>query len=102
VTNGGPRFARSNLSESQVDDLRAEIGRLNRLINTPMTAWQPIATVPTDRRMFLVFGDGKMSIWRGDILADARNPRTPIHLSMRYVTHWMRLPEPPATDAGGV
>ena len=58
-------------------------------------AWRPIETAPKDGTLFLaVTKDGRMMIFRGDLLAHTMNMRTPDHLTFP-ATHWMPLPEPP-------
>jgi hypothetical protein len=57
--------------------------------------WHPIGTMPTDDTLFLAAtADGRMMIWRGDILAHSLRERTPHHLQFP-ATHWMPLPWPP-------
>lgn len=58
--------------------------------------WQPIDGAPIGDELFIVHGDTRTFVVRGSILENARLPSTPEHLSMRYLTHRMPLPEPPA------
>mgnify|MGYP001562938001 CR=1 FL=1 len=68
-----------------------------------MSEWQPIETAPQgDDDFFLVCGvgdDRSPFVVRGSILKSAREPRTPSHLHLHWLTHWMPLPALPATSA---
>ena len=57
--------------------------------------WRPIATVPTGDEIFMAAtADGRLSIFRGSILANMRRPDTPNHLQFP-ATHWLPLPPAP-------
>lgn len=59
--------------------------------------WLPISTAPKDHTLFLAAtSDGRMMIFRGDLLARALDARAPDHLTFP-ATHWMPLPARPAT-----
>lgn len=58
-------------------------------------AWRTIESAPTGDELFLIVGSGRVMVVRGDILATSRKDNIPKHLSMRWPTHWMPLPEGP-------
>ncbi len=64
--------------------------------------WQPIESAPTgDDDFFLVCAvrdDRNPFVVRGSIFKSARQARTPGHLSLHHLTHWMPLPAPPVGD----
>jgi hypothetical protein len=65
------------------------------------TRWQPFETAPTDDTPFLAGtddGSGRVLIWRGSVLANARLASTTSHISFP-ATHWMQVPLPPKTGA---
>jgi len=63
-----------------------------------MQEWRPISIAPTDQTLFLaVTADGRMMIFRGDMLAHAMKSRTPDHLTFP-ATHWMPLPSVPTKE----
>ena len=61
--------------------------------------WQPIETAPKGEDDFFLVcavGDDRSPfVVRGSIMASARKPGTPKHLTLNYLTHWMPLPEKP-------
>ena len=68
-----------------------------------MSEWLPIESAPKDASLFLAAtSDGRMMIWRADLLARAMDMSTPDHLTFP-ATHWMPLPSPPdpARQDGG-
>lgn len=71
-----------------------------RRLIASVAEWQPIETAPTgDNDFYLVCGVGDERhpfVVRGSILKTARGPRTPEHLTMNWLTHWMPLPAPPS------
>lgn len=58
--------------------------------------WRSMKTVPTDgaSTFLAATADGRMMIWRGDILAVAMKGGTPKHLQFPAIA-WMPLPETP-------
>lgn len=64
--------------------------------------WKPIETAPTgDDDFYLVCGEADERnpfVVRGSILKNARSERTPEHLSLNWITHWMPLPPRPRVD----
>ena len=57
--------------------------------------WRPIETAPKDGTLILAWvPDGRMMIWRADLLAHGLSARTPEHLKFP-ATHWRPLPAPP-------
>lgn len=71
-----------------------------------MTEWRTIETAPTgDDDYFLVCCDDPADdrspfVVRGSIFKGARTPRTPSHLSLHHLTHWMPLPNKPVRLSG--
>ena len=68
-----------------------------------MSEWLPIESAPKDGTMILAWvPDGRMMIWRADLLWRGLSNRTPEHLQFP-ATHWMPLPSPPdpARQDGG-
>ena len=61
------------------------------------SAWRRVDVdpPPNDDTIFLTYGEGRTFLAKGSIFWSARQPRTPAHLSMAYITHWMPLPTPP-------
>lgn len=62
--------------------------------------WQPIDTAPKGEDDFFLVcavGDPRSPfVVRGSLMASARKSGTPAHLTLNYLTHWMRLPAKPA------
>ena len=55
--------------------------------------WRPVADAPTDDTWIVVIAPNMMPIVTlGDVLKAARLANTPKHLSMQWVTHFMKLP----------
>lgn len=66
--------------------------------------WREIETAPQGENDFFIVcavDDARAPfVVRGDILKGARQPDTPGHLHLRYITHWMPLSERPAAIEG--
>jgi hypothetical protein len=72
------------------------IAERDKLRAERIDGWQPIETAPIGDELFMTWcPGGSPFIVRGNILANARLPGTPAHLSMRHMTHWRPLPVPP-------
>lgn len=85
-------------------DRAAEVIRAIQADAQPTAGWMPIETAPKGDNDFFLVGcsdpnDGRRPfVFRGDILATARQANCPKHLSMHYITHWMQLPPPPSDN----
>lgn len=66
-----------------------------------MSQWQPIETAPTDGTHILVFAPGVEDL-RHIICSCSYHPDGGFCVDeLRYPTHWMPLPAPPASLAEG-
>ncbi len=77
------------------DNGRAMLSELPGVVAAHWPDWRPIDTVPTGDEIFMAAtADGRISIFRGSIVANMRRPDTPNHLQFP-ATHWLPLPPAP-------
>lgn len=81
--------------------LGESLGRMKAALALPAAdRWRPISEAPRDGTLFLACtADGRLMIWRGDILANAMANNTPNHLQFP-ATNFMPLPSPPIDQTG--
>lgn len=62
--------------------------------------WRPISEAPRDGMFLAATADGRMMIWRADLLRTAMAQSTPDHLTFP-ATHFRPLPPPPKPEVEG-
>lgn len=72
---------------------------LKQQLDAAKPQWQPIETVPKDgdASVLIVTAGGRMMVISTQVLRTSMETDTPAHLTLNP-THWMALPEPPATE----
>ena len=82
---------------TRIKRLRKEVAKLRKLAE-----WRPIETAPSEGAWALVSACGAVNcayVELGKIPRDLTNPSCP-NVNPQWVTHWMPLPKPPATEGG--